>query len=96
MSRHSIHISVTEAANDFAGVLARVRSGFRVVIEHGDRPVAVIHPAASVRRTVSECIALAKAHEQETGEAPILDPEFAGDIEAILEDREAWNPPVWE
>jgi hypothetical protein len=40
--------------------------------------------------------ALAKAHEEETGEAPVLDPDFAADLEEIIENREMWNPPAWE
>jgi len=41
------------------------------VIENGERPVAVLHAAEPVRRNISECIELAKAHEEETGKAPI-------------------------
>jgi hypothetical protein len=36
---------------------------------------------------ISECIALAKAREEETGEAPVLDPDFAEDVEEILSHR---------
>jgi hypothetical protein len=39
---------------------------------------------------------LAKAHEEETGVVPVLDPDFAADMESILRDRKAWNPPAWE
>jgi antitoxin (DNA-binding transcriptional repressor) of toxin-antitoxin stability system len=96
MAWRVIHISEAEAASDFAGVLAHVRAGMKVVIDNENRPVAVIHPAGPVRRTVAECIALAKAHEEETGEVPVLDPDFAADMESILRDRKAWNPPAWE
>lgn len=41
----------------------------------------VLHTAEPMRRTISECIALAKAHEEETGKAPVLDPDFAEDVE---------------
>jgi hypothetical protein len=58
--------------------------------------VSVIHPANPVRRSISECIALAKAHEQEAGEAPTLDPDFADDMQEILKQRETWNPPAWD
>ena len=100
MAKHVIHISEAEAANDFAGVLARVRAGAEIVIEGRD-PVVVIRAgevrAESVRsRLLSECIALAKAHEEETGTAPILDPNFAADVEEIVKNRKPWNPPAWE
>lgn len=91
-----IHISEAEAARDFASLLARVRAGAEVIIENNAEPVAVVHPAEPVPRTISECIALAKAHEEESGKAPILDPDFAEDLEEILNNREPWNPPAWE
>jgi hypothetical protein len=51
---------------------------------------------SSVRRTASECIALAKAHEEESGQAPTLDPDFAADVEEIIRNREPWKPPSWD
>ena len=96
MTKRVIHISEAEAANDFASLLARVRAGAEIIIEHDARPVAVLHPAEPVSRTISECITLAKAHEEETGKAPVLDPGFAEDVEEILNNRRPWNPPAWE
>ena len=96
MAKDVIHISEAEAASDFAALLARVRAGAKVVIENGDRPIVVLHAAEPVRRSISECIALAKKHEEETGKAPILDPDFAEDVEEILSHRNPWNPPAWE
>ena len=91
-----IHISDVEAASDFASLLARVRAGAEVVIEHDARPVAVVRPVESTRRTISESIELAKAHEEESGQAPVLDPDFAADVEDIITNRHLWNPPTWE
>jgi antitoxin (DNA-binding transcriptional repressor) of toxin-antitoxin stability system len=96
MAKDEIHISEAEAASDFAALMARVRAGAEVVIESGERPVAILRAAEPVRRSISECIALAKAHEEETGKAPILDPDFAEDAEEILGLRKPWNPPAWE
>lgn len=96
MAKNVIHISEAEAAGDFAALMARVRAGAEVVIENGERPVAVLHAAEPVRRSISECIALAKAHEEETGKAPVLDPDFANDVEGIINQRKPWNPPAWE
>ena len=61
MAKNVVHISEAEAASDFAALMARVRAGAEVIIESGKRPVAVLHAAEPVRRTISECIALAKA-----------------------------------
>jgi antitoxin (DNA-binding transcriptional repressor) of toxin-antitoxin stability system len=73
-----------------------VRAGAEVVIENGNRPVAVLHAAEPVRRTISDCIALAKTHEEETGKAPVLDADFAEDVEEIRGKRKPWNPPAWD
>ena len=91
-----IHISEAEATSDFATLMARVRAGARVISENGARPVAVLHAVEPERRSISECIALAKAHEEETGKAPVLDPDFAEDVEEIVSHRKPWNPPAWE
>ena len=96
VAKSVIHISEIEAASNFSALLDRVRAGAEVVIEHDKLPVAVIHAPAPPRRTVSECIALAKAHEEETGEVPVMDTDFAADMEEIIKNREAWNPPRWE
>ena len=96
MAKDVIHISEAEAASDFAALMARVRAGAKVIIENGERPVAVLHAAEPVRRSISECIALAKAHEDETGKAPVLDPDFGEDVQDILNDRRRWKPPAWE
>jgi len=96
MAKDVIHISETEAASDFAALMARVRAGAKVIIENGARAVAILHAADPERRTISECIALAKAREEETGNAPVLDPDFAIDVEEIVSHRKSWNPPAWE
>ena len=96
MSMAVIHISEADAARDFAGLMARVRAGAEIVIENGTYPAAVLRAAAPPRRSISECIALAKKHEEETGEAPVLDPDFAADMEEIVASRKPWNPPAWD
>lgn len=96
MRKNVIHISETEAANDFASVMARIREGAEVVIERDARPVAVVRSAEPPRgRPISESIALAEAHAKELGYEPSLDPDFAADLEEIIKSR---NPRVstWE
>lgn len=43
MASGVVHISVEEAARDFAAVLRHVESGDQVVIEQDERPVAVVN-----------------------------------------------------
>jgi antitoxin (DNA-binding transcriptional repressor) of toxin-antitoxin stability system len=95
MAKNVIHISEAEAASDFAAVLARVRAGAEIVIG-GREPVVLVRAEPVRGRLLSECIALAKAHEEETEKAPVLDPDFAADVEEIVKNRKVWNPPAWE
>ena len=98
MNMATIHISAAEAARDFAGLLARVRAGAEVVIEDGSLAVAVVRPAGEEfrPRLLSESIALAKKHAADLGYEPRMDPEFAADLEEIINNRRPWNPPAWE
>ena len=92
MGKLVIHIAEAEAASDFASLLDRVRAGAEILIEHDARPVAVVHPAEPVRRTISECIALLPEDSTAT-----IDPDFAKDVEtAVTSHREPFNPPAWD
>ena len=96
MNMAVIHISEAEAARDFRALLARVRAAAEIVIESDAHPAAILRAAEPPRRSISECIALAKKHEEETGEDPVLDPDFAADVEEIIRDGKPWNPPAWD
>ena len=72
MKKIVIHISDKEAASNFASLLARVREGTEVVIEHDARPVAIVRPPEALRgRLLSESVALAEAHAKELGYEPV-------------------------
>jgi antitoxin (DNA-binding transcriptional repressor) of toxin-antitoxin stability system len=88
MADHVIHITEAEAANDFAGLLARVRAGAEIVIESGKLPVAVIHAPVPPRRSISECMALLPEDSTAT-----IDPDFARAVESH---REPLEPPAWD
>lgn len=90
-----LHVTEADAVRDLAAILQRVQAGAEVVIERDAQPLAVVRSAAPIRRMISECIALAEAHEIETGRAPVLDPDFAADVEEIVRTRKPWNPPTW-
>jgi antitoxin (DNA-binding transcriptional repressor) of toxin-antitoxin stability system len=88
----TFHISEVEAANDFAGLMTRVRAGAEVVIERGAHPVAVLHSPTPPRRTIEDCIALLQVDSP-----AVIDGDFAGDVAAAVEaHREALNPPAWD
>lgn len=90
------HISDTDAARDFHGLLARVRAGEEIVIESGATPVAVLKPATPLRRSISESIALAEAGTKELGYKPVMDAEFAADMEEIIRNRKPADRSAWD
>jgi antitoxin (DNA-binding transcriptional repressor) of toxin-antitoxin stability system len=64
-----------------------------VIVEQDSRPVAVIRPLKRSGRSISECIASAKA----SGSVVTLDGGFAEDVEEGIKDRQQpWNPPSWD
>jgi antitoxin (DNA-binding transcriptional repressor) of toxin-antitoxin stability system len=98
MGKHVIHISEKEAAaTTVATLLAHVRSGGEVIIENDARAVAVLRSAEPYPgRLLSESIALAEAHAKESGYEPTLDPDFAADLEEIINRRRPRNFSTWE
>jgi len=92
----TIRIPEAEAARDLPALLAKVRAGAEIIIESGAVPAAILRSESPTRRTVSECIEIARKHEQESGEIPILDPDFAEDVADVIRNRKPWTPPVWE
>ena len=87
-----IHISETEAARDFGGLIARVRTGAEIVIEKDNLPVAVLHSPAPPRRSIEECIALLPEDSR-----AVIDEDFARDVEAAVACHpEPLNPPAWD
>jgi len=97
MGNRVLHISDADAASDFTSLLNRVRAGEEVVIEHDARPVAVLRPADSGRgRLLSESVALAEAQAREMGYEPVMDADFAADLEEIIWSRKPRNLPTWD
>jgi len=91
-----VHIPEAEAARDLSALMLRVYAGEEIVIDNGSLAVALKPVPAPPRRSVAECIALARKHEETTGEAPVLDPDFAADVEEITRNRKPWNPSAWD
>ena len=96
--RMTVRITEAELASDIHAVLARVQEGDEVIVEQDHRAVAVIKmPTPGPGSKLSECIALAKAHEQELGYSPVPDPDFAKDVQAAIDSRrEPIQPPAWD
>ena len=93
----TVRITEAEFARDIHAVLAKVQEGLEVIVEQDHRPVAVIKTPQGPGRKISECIALAKAHEEKLGYAPVPDPDFAKDVQAAIDaHREPFSPPPWD
>ena len=94
----TLRLTEAELARDIHAVLARVREeGLEVIVEQDHRPVAVIKTPQGPGRKISECIAIAKAYEENLGYAPVPDADFAADVQAAIDGhREPLNPPAWD
>lgn len=91
MAKPVIHISEMEAAKNFADLMAKVRAGNEVVIEHDTEPVAIVSPVEASLRLLSEAIASAEAK----GSNATLDDGFSHDLESIIKShREPLSPPL--
>jgi len=92
-----IHISEAEAAKDLPGLLARVRGGAEVMIEdEASASVPVRISVAPRGRLLSESLALAEKHAEELGYDPVMDAEFASDLEEIIRNRKPADRSAWD
>jgi antitoxin (DNA-binding transcriptional repressor) of toxin-antitoxin stability system len=89
-------ISEAEAVRDFAALLTRVRAGEEIVIGSDAAPVALLRPAALPRRSISESIALAEEGSRELGYKPVMDADFATDMEEIIRSRKPADRSAWD
>ena len=89
----ALHMTEAEVIRDLKTVLEKVQQGVEVIIEKNNRPIAVIKPPQPLRRTISDCIAVAEQREKKRGYAVTLDSDFAADVEKIVNNRRPWNPP---
>jgi antitoxin (DNA-binding transcriptional repressor) of toxin-antitoxin stability system len=87
-----VHMTEAELARDLHAVLEKVRQGAEVIIEQDHRPVAVIKTPPGPGRMLSECIALAEAHDS----TATLDPDFGKDLEDIIESRQKPLDSRWD
>jgi antitoxin (DNA-binding transcriptional repressor) of toxin-antitoxin stability system len=86
-----IHISRTDAANDFDGLIARAGKGDEILIESNTCVVARLLPGDAPRtRLLSESLRILK----ERGSTITLDGDFGRDLEEIISSHlEPLNPP---
>jgi antitoxin (DNA-binding transcriptional repressor) of toxin-antitoxin stability system len=84
MEFDTVHMNSADAIRDIAAILDQVERGAKIVVEKDLRPVALIQPASRPGRLLSECIALAEAHEAEGDKAITLDDQFGKDLEGII------------
>jgi hypothetical protein len=77
----TIHISEAEAAEDFPGLMAKVRAGAEVIIESGHSPAVVLKSVGEPRvRLLSESLRMARVRNS----IVTLDGDFGSDLEAVV------------
>ena len=94
----ALRLTEAELARDTHTVLARVRDeGLEVIVEQDQRLVAVIRRPEGPGRRLSECIAIAKAYEENLGDAPVPDADFPADVQAASDAHleTAASRPEW-
>lgn len=96
MERDVVHVSSAEVIRDIAAILERVEKGAEVIVEKDQRAVALIQPAPRPGRLLSECIALAKEHDEKRGFALTLDDGFAEDLKEIVASRREPLEARWD
>lgn len=91
-----VRLTEIELADNIHAVLARVRDeGLEVIVERDHRPIAIMRRPEGPGRKLSECIAIAKAYEDNLGYAPVPDADFAADVQAAVDaHREPLNRPA--
>jgi hypothetical protein len=92
----TIYISEAEAIRDIAGLLARAQLGAEIVIEKEAAPAVVLRQETPPRRSISESIALAEARSKELGYEPVMDADFAADLEEIIRNRKPRDTSAWD
>jgi antitoxin (DNA-binding transcriptional repressor) of toxin-antitoxin stability system len=96
MEHDVVHVSSAEVIRDIAAILERVEHGAEVIVEKDQRAVALIQPAPRPGLLLSECIALAKEHEETRGYALTTDDDFARDLEEIVARRHEPLESRWD
>ena len=97
MNMATIRISEAEAIRDIRGLLSRAYLGEEIVIEKDAVPAIVLRKAIEPRgRLLSESIALAEAHAKEKGNEPVMDADFAADLEEIIRNRKPRDTSAWD
>jgi hypothetical protein len=96
MEPQVMHISEADSVRNVRAILQQVQKMEpRSSSNATPYPGPCLRSAAPVRLTISECIAVAKAREDETGLALELDPDFAADVGGDRSQPQTVERPSW-
>lgn len=87
-----VHVTEAEVVQNIQTLLDQVRGGTEVLIEQGDRVVAVLAPVLGPGRPLDECIAIARARRSDAS----LDEDFARDLQGVIASRQPLDAPTWD
>ncbi len=84
-------LSATRASREFSRLLDEISAGAEYVIERRSEPVAIIAPASTAPRKISDCISLPLSR-------PSVRPDegFESDLREIIQGAEPGEPPTWD
>ena len=91
MKNQILRLTATQAARDFSHLLDQVEDGSEAVIERRGEAVAVIGPAESAPRRISECLSVKLPRASVRP-----DPDFARDLNDIVAGNPMGEPPAWD
>jgi len=93
----TIHISETDAARDFTGVMSKLRAGEEIVIESSEHPAALLKLIVPFKgRPASEVLASLRARSKERGYSLSMDDAFVSDMEEIIRNRKPAERSAWD
>lgn len=87
-----VHVTEAEVVQNIQALLDQVRSGTEVLIEQGDRVIAVLTPVLGPGRPLDECITIARARRSDAS----LDEDFARDLQELIAHRQPLDAPAWD
>ncbi len=91
MKNQILRLTATQAARDFSHLLDQIEGGSEAVIERRGEAVALIGPAESAPRRISECLSVKLPY---VSVSP--DSDFARDLDDIIAGNPAGEPPAWD
>jgi hypothetical protein len=90
-----IHISEAEAIRDPASFVSRLLAGEEIVLEAGPRAL-MVKTVEWKDPSIAATLARIKESSERLGYTPVMDADFASDMEEIIRNRKPANRSAWD